>query len=107
LRGSKQTECWPQCPYNQLVLLGLGNTALCPQDWQAAEAGFRKPADTASGPVPALNNPALTLDAQRRIVLAMEVAALAVRLGGPFTAQRRNTLAALVEKTRDDDERNR
>jgi hypothetical protein len=98
------TEKWP---HNQLALLGLGNTAFSLQDWQAAETAFRKLADTASDPVPALNNLALTLDAQGRIVQALEVARRAVTLGGPFAAQSRNTLATLVEKARGADDRNR
>ena len=87
LRGTKKTKCWPQWPYNQLVLLGLGRTALSLQDWQAAEAAFGKLADTTFPPVPALNNLALALDAQGQTARRMEVAGRAVRFGGPFIAQ--------------------
>ncbi len=100
---SAATEKWPQ---NQLALLGLGNTAFSLQDWQAAETAFRKLADVASDPVPALNNLALTLDAQGQLAQALEVARRAASLGGQFAAQSRNTLATLVEKAGDDD-RNR
>jgi tetratricopeptide (TPR) repeat protein len=98
------TEKWP---HNQLALLGLGNTAFSLQDWQVAESAFRKLADVAIDPVPALNNLALMLDAQGRLAQALEVACRAVSLGGPFAAKSRNTLATLVEKARDADERNR
>ena len=93
-----------QTPFvdNQLALLGLGNTAFSLQDWQAAEAAFRNLAAMASDPVPALNNLALALDAQGQLAQALEVARRAVSLGGQFAAQSRNTLATLVEKTRDD-----
>ena len=101
---SAATGKWP---HNQLALLGLGNTAFSLQDWQAAETAFTKLADAASDPVPALNNLALTLDAQGQLAQALEVARRAVGLGGQFAAQSRNTLATLVEKTRDDDGRNR
>jgi hypothetical protein len=47
------------------------------------------------------------LDAQGRLAQALEVACRAVSLGGPFAAKSRNTLATLVEKARDADERNR
>jgi tetratricopeptide (TPR) repeat protein len=98
------TEKWP---HNQLALLGLGNTAFSLQDWHAAEIAFRKLADMASDPVPALNNLALTLDAQGRLAQALEVARRAVILGGPFAAQSRDTLATLVEKAKDAGDRNR
>ncbi|HEV8644710.1 MAG TPA: PA2778 family cysteine peptidase [Burkholderiales bacterium] len=98
------TEKWP---HNQLALLGLGNTAFSLQDWQAAETAFTKLVDMSSDPVPALNNLALTLDAQGRLAQAIEVARRAVSIGGPFAAQSRNTLATLVEKARDADNRNR
>jgi tetratricopeptide (TPR) repeat protein len=94
-------------PHNQLALLGLGNAAFSLQDWQAAEIAFRKLTDMASDPVPALNNLALTLDAQGRLTQALEVARRAVNLGGPFAAQSRNTLATLVKKAKDADDRNR
>lgn len=64
-------------------------------------------ADMAPDPVPALNNLALTLDAQGRLAQALEVARRAVTLGGLFAAQSRNTLATLVEKAKDSDDRNR
>ena len=98
------TQKWP---HNQLMLLGLGNTAFSLHDWQAAETAFRKLADMASDPVPALNNLALTLDAQGQFVQALEVARRAASLGGPFAAQSRNTLATLVERARDAGDRNR
>ena len=75
------TEKWRD---NQLALPGLGNTAFSLQDWQAADNAFRKLADMAFDPVPALNNRAFTLDAQGRLAQALEVARRAVRLGGPF-----------------------
>lgn len=87
LAQQQKTECWPQWPYNQLVLLGLGRTALSLQDWQAAEAAFGKLADTAFPPVPALKNLALTLDAQGRTAWRMEVAGRAVRSCGSFIVQ--------------------
>ena len=61
----------------------------------------------ASDPVPALNNLALTLDAQGRLAQALEVARRAVTLDGPFAAQSRDTLATLVEKEKDAGDRNR
>lgn len=97
------TEKWP---HNQLALLGHGNTAFSLQDWHAAETAFRKLADLASDPVPALNNLALTLDEQGQLAQALEVARRAVSLGGPFAAQSRSTLATLVEKARGADDSN-
>jgi tetratricopeptide (TPR) repeat protein len=88
------------------ALLGLGNTAFSLQDWQTAETAFRKLADMALDPVPALNNFALTLDTQGWLAQALEAARRAVSLGGPFAAQSRNTLATLVEKAKDADGRN-
>jgi tetratricopeptide (TPR) repeat protein len=98
------TEKWRD---NQLALLGLGNTAFSLQDWQTAETAFRRLVDIASDPVPALNNLALTLDAQGQLAQALEVAHRAVRLGGPFASQSRNTLTTLVEKATEADERKR
>ncbi len=98
------TEKWRD---NQLALLGLGNTAFSLQDWQTAETAYRRLIDIAPDPVPALNNLALTLDAQGKLAQALEVARRAVRLGGPFAAQSRDTLTTLIEKARDADERKR
>jgi len=48
---------WPH------ALPGLGNPAFSQQDWRTDELEFRKVAAMALGPVPSLNNRALTLDA--------------------------------------------
>lgn len=86
---------WPE---NQLALMGLGNTAFSLGDWQSAESAFRRLADVAPDPVPALNNLALALDAQGKIAQALDAARRAVSLGGPFAAQSRKTWATLAAK---------
>ncbi len=61
----------------------------------------------ASDPVPALKDLALALDGQGQVAQAPEPAPRAVSLGGPVAVQSRNTLAVLVEKARNANERNR
>jgi hypothetical protein len=93
-------------PSNQLALLGLGNAAFSLQDWNTAESAYRRLSQAAPDPVPALNNLALTLDAQGRRSEAIEIARGAVALRGPFAAQSEKTLTDLLEKSGTEDNRN-
>lgn len=86
---------WPQ---NALAWMGLGNTSYLAQRWSESETAFRRSAQLAEDPAPALNNLAMALEAQGRYAEAVAAARLAVRAGGPFQSTAQSTLTRLLQE---------
>lgn len=79
-------------------LIGTGNVAYSAGDLQAAEAAFRKAAETHPDSAAALNNLAQTLADQNKLTEAADVARRAVALGGPLEETSKATLEGIAKK---------
>jgi hypothetical protein len=79
-------------------LMGTGNMAYAAGDLQAAEAAFRKAAETHPESAAALNNLAQTLADQNKLTEAADFAGRAVALGGPLLETSKATLGSINRK---------
>lgn len=79
-------------------LIGTGNMAYSAGDLPAAEAAFRKAAETHPDSAAALNNLAQTLADQNKLPEAADFAKRAVELGGPLEATSKSTLEGITKK---------
>jgi len=85
-------------PASLTAQIGAGNSAYRLHDLNQAERAFRQAAQDHPDSVAAYNNLAQTLADQSRYEEALEVAKLAVRLGGPLLQTAQETLAEIERR---------